>query len=492
MADFLKIHPSDNVVVALRDLQIGETFLGVTLKENIPQGHKFALSEILLGQDILKYKYPIGHAKTKIAVGAWVHTHNVKTNLYGELAYTFEPETVKEMGNPIKKTFLGFERPCGRVGIRNELWIIPTVGCVNQSAKLIAEGINKMYSDKDNFDGAVAIVHPYGCSQLGEDHIRTRFILSRLAKHANAGGVLILGLGCENNTITEFKTELGEYNPEHIRFLIAQEVDDEVEDGISIAKELVEHMTKTERTVCNVDKLVIGLKCGGSDAFSGITANPLVGSVSDLHIASGGATVLTEVPEMFGAEQILMHRAESKVIFTNIVKMINDFKGYYARHNQPVYENPSPGNKAGGITTLEDKSLGCVQKGGTSRVVDVLNYGEQVRKTGLSLLDGPGNDIVACTDLAASGCHVILFTTGRGTPLGTVIPTLKIATNTNLYNKKRNWMDMNAGQLLDGVSMEKLTDELYDLILSTASGRTCKAEDMGYREVAIFKTGVTL
>lgn len=492
MADFLKIHRSDNVAVALRDLKAGETFSGVTLTEDIPQGHKFALSEILSGQDIVKYKYPIGHAKTIITSGAWVHTHNVKTNLSGELTYTFEQEVMAETVLPTKKTFQGFERPCGRVGIRNELWIIPTVGCVNQSAKLIAEQINESYRGKKNFDGAVAIVHPYGCSQLGEDHIRTRFILSRLAKHANAGGVLILGLGCENNTIDEFKVELGEYDPEHIRFLTAQEVEDEVEAGLVIAKELVERMSEAERKTCSVDKLVIGLKCGGSDAFSGITANPLVGAVSDFHIAAGGATVLTEVPEMFGAEQILMHRAESKEIFTDIVKMINDFKGYYARHNQPVYENPSPGNKAGGITTLEDKSLGCVQKGGTSKVVDVLGYGEQVRKTGLTLLDGPGNDIVACTDLAASGCHIVLFTTGRGTPLGTVVPTLKIATSTSLYSKKRNWMDMNAGKLLEGVSMEKLTDELYNLILSTANGAHCKAENMGYREIAIFKTGVTL
>lgn len=493
MADILKIRNIDNVCVALRPLKAGECFLDICLLQDVPTGHKFALENIIAGNDIIKYGNPIGHAKQDIKAGEWVHTHNVQTNLSDQLEYKYEKSaTAPQPDIDQQLTFKGYVRNDGRVGVRNELWIIPTVGCVNQSAKLIADAINAQYKDQANFDGAIALVHPYGCSQLGEDHARTRGILARLADHPNAGGVLIIGLGCENNTIQDFKTELGAYDPNRISFLIAQDVADEVATGIELSAALVDNFSKTERTVCDIDKLVIGLKCGGSDGFSGITANPLVGVVSDLHIAHGGATILTEVPEMFGAEQLLMSRAKNEQVFADIVHLINDFKGYYQQHNQPVYENPSPGNKDGGITTLEDKSLGCVQKGGSSEVVDVLAYGQTVRTTGLSLLSGPGNDGVACTVLAAAGCHIILFTTGRGTPLGTVVPTMKIATNSNLFNHKTNWMDFNAGALLEGKPMDKLAHDLYNNILDVASGKRCKAEIMGHKDLVIFKSGVTV
>lgn len=493
MADVLKIQPHDNVAVALRPLKAGEYLADVSLMQDVPTGHKFALKEIIAGNDIIKYGNPIGHAKVTIQAGEWVHTHNVSTNLSEQLTYSYEKSAIAVMPEINEhKTFLGYMRADGRVGIRNELWVIPTVGCVNQSAKLIAEEINELYKNTPNFDGAIALVHPYGCSQLGEDHARTRNILAKMADHPNAGGVLVLGLGCENNTIAEFKQELGEYDARRIAFLTAQDVADEVESGVELARPLVDSFTKIGRTECGVDKLVIGLKCGGSDGFSGITANPLVGVVSDIHIGAGGATILTEVPEMFGAEQLLMARAKNEQVFEDIVHLINDFKTYYQNHNQPVYENPSPGNKDGGITTLEDKSLGCVQKGGTSEVVDVLAYGQQVRKTGLSLLSGPGNDGVACTVLAAAGCHIILFTTGRGTPLGTVVPTMKIATNSQLFNKKTKWMDFDAGQLLAGKAMDKLAHDLYNNILDVASGKRCKAELMGHKDLVIFKSGVTV
>ena len=492
MADFLKIQSLDNVAVALRTLKAQECLAGVLLLQEVPVGHKFALQDIVAGSDIVKYGNPIGHAKVDIKCGEWVHTHNVATNLSEQLEYTYEKATVPMNKAAEQAVFQGYVRSDGRVGIRNELWIIPTVGCVNQSAKLIADEINKLYKNTPNFDGAVALVHPYGCSQLGEDHARTRRILAKMADHPNAGGVLVLGLGCENNTIADFKKELGNFDEQRIAFLVAQDVADEVESGVEMSKSLVERFIQTSRSACRADKLVIGLKCGGSDGFSGITANPLVGVVSDLHIAQGGATILTEVPEMFGAEQLLMARAKDEKVFEDIVHLINDFKAYYQQHNQPIYENPSPGNKAGGITSLEDKSLGCVQKGGTSEVVDVLAYGEQVRKTGLSLLSGPGNDGVACTVLAAAGCHVILFTTGRGTPLGTVVPTMKIATNSALFNKKNNWMDFDAGQLLEGKTMDKLACDLYNNILDVAGGKRCKAELMGHRDLVIFKSGVTV
>lgn len=491
MAVSLKIQAADNVAVALRDLAVGELVENVIIKEAIATGHKFALQDIAQNTNVLKYGYPIGHATAPITAGSWVHTHNLATNLDKQLAYTYQPQQLENKTLDMV-SFMGYPRANGQVGVRNELWIIPTVGCVNQSARLIAEQINQEYAHLANFDGAVPLIHPYGCSQLGEDHLRTRKILANLAKHPNAGGVLILGLGCENNTIAEFKQELQADQPENLSFLVAQEVEDEISSGLELARQLVAKMLGQQRTACPISKLTIGLKCGGSDAFSGITANPLVGAVSDQHIARGGATILTEVPEMFGAEQLLMARAKDEVIFAKTVDLINNFKAYYEQHQQPIYENPSPGNKAGGISTLEEKSLGCVQKGGRSAVVDVLDYVERVRTTGLSLLNGPGNDIVACTVLASAGCQIILFTTGRGTPLGTVVPTLKIATNSNIFQKKQNWLDFNAGKLLETVNMESLSQELYQDILAVASGKQCKAEKMGYREISIFKTGVTL
>lgn len=491
MADSLKIQAADNVAVALRDLAVGELVENVIIKEAIATGHKFALQDIAQNTNVLKYGYPIGHATAPITAGSWVHTHNLATNLDKQLAYTYQPQQLENKTLDMV-SFMGYPRANGQVGVRNELWIIPTVGCVNQSARLIAEQINQEYAHLANFDGAVPLIHPYGCSQLGEDHLRTRKILANLAKHPNAGGVLVLGLGCENNTIAEFKQELQADQPENLSFLVAQEVEDEISSGLELARQLVAKMLGQQRTACPISKLTIGLKCGGSDAFSGITANPLVGAVSDQHIARGGATILTEVPEMFGAEQLLMARAKDEVIFAKTVDLINNFKAYYEQHQQPIYENPSPGNKAGGISTLEEKSLGCVQKGGRSAVVDVLDYVERVHTTGLSLLNGPGNDIVACTVLASAGCQIILFTTGRGTPLGTVVPTLKIATNSNIFQKKQNWLDFNAGKLLETVNMESLSQELYQDILAVASGKQCKAEKMGYREISIFKTGVTL
>ncbi|MFY9218272.1 MAG: UxaA family hydrolase, partial [Tepidanaerobacteraceae bacterium] len=389
-------------------------------------------------------------------------------------------------------SFIGFLREDGRVGVRNEIWIIPTVGCVNRNVNMIAQIASQKYAGAKNVEGFYAYTHPYGCSQLGQDHLSTQTILANLVKHPNAGGVLVLGLGCENNNIDEFKKVLGEYNPDKVKFLVAQEVEDEIQAGVDLIGELVEYASRFERKDCPISELVVGLKCGGSDAFSGITANPLVGSFSDKLISYGGSTILTEVPEMFGAETILMNRAINREVFEKTVKLINDFKEYFMRYNQPIYENPSPGNKKGGITTLEEKSLGCTQKGGTSDVVDVLNYGDVVKEKGLSLLNGPGNDIVASTVLAAAGCQIILFTTGRGTPLGTAVPTIKISTNSDLYSRKSNWMDFDAGRLLAGESMEKLTEELLDYVIKVASGQKCKAEEMGFREIAIFKDGVTL
>ena len=445
---------------------------------NLENGHKYALIDIKKGENIIKYGNPIGHATADIKRGEHVHTHNVKTNLSGNLEYEYEHKVFDIPYGEDSRTFMGYVRENGDVGIRNEVWIVNTVGCVNKVAERIAAAT-----------GAYHFPHPFGCSQLGDDQAITQKILKGMVNHPNAAGVLVLGLGCENNNIELFRSILGETDERRVRFLVAQEHDDEVAEGIRIVEELKEYAKTFKRTPVSISKLRVGLKCGGSDGYSGITANPLVGRFSDKLIAAGGSCVLTEVPEMFGAEHLLMQRCESREVFDKTVSLINDFKDYYTRHNQVIYENPSPGNKKGGITTLEEKSLGCVQKGGLSPVVDVLDYGDTVRRQGLSLLNGPGNDIVAITNLMAAGCHMILFTTGRGTPVGSAVPTVKISTNHSLAERKSGWIDFDASPTLDGNSLE---DELYEYVIRVAEGEKTKNEIHGYKEISIFKDGVTL
>ena len=495
MKRFLIINPDDNVAVAMEDLPAGDTVEtgGRTLRiaEFIPKGHKFALRPIAEGDDAVKYGYPIGHATAPIEAGAWVHSHNLKTNLGEELKYVYAPKRNPASYPDEGRKFMGYLRPDGRVGIRNELWIIPTVGCVNGQAQAIAERV-KAENDCSCFDDVRVYTHPYGCSQLGDDHLNTRRALAAMVRHPNAAAVLVLGLGCENNQVSELQKEIGRWDADRVKFLVAQEVEDEIGEGARICRALVNAARSDRRTPQPFSKLVVGLKCGGSDGFSGITANPLVGMFSDWLVSQGGSTVLTEVPEMFGAETILMGRAENRTVFDGTVELINDFKRYFKSYDQPVYENPSPGNKKGGITTLEEKSLGCVQKGGKATVVDVLRYTEPVVRQGLNLLQAPGNDLVATSALAMSGCQMVLFTTGRGTPFGSFVPTMKISTSTPLYNFKRGWIDFNAGTLLEDEEPRAALGRLIDKVASTADGELLKHEQAGFKEVAIFKTGVML
>lgn len=455
----LQIHPSDNVAV------VTET------------GHKEALRDIACGENVIKYGFPIGHATEDIKAGERVHVNNLHTNLGEKLTYTYNPQQYAPLGKR-ERTIQAYVRSNGRIGIRNDIWIVNTVGCVNRQAERIAA-----------LTGALAFPHPYGCSQLGEDHGVTQRILRGLVLHPNAGGVLVLGLGCENNNINEFRKLLSGADERRIRFLNAQDCEDEIAEGVRLVQELRAYADTFKREPVSVAQLKVGLKCGGSDGFSGITANPLIGSFSDLLIGAGGSTVLTEVPEMFGAETILMDRCVSREVFDKTVGLINNFKDYFTRHNQVIYENPSPGNKAGGISTLEEKSLGCTQKGGRGPVVDVLDYGDTVTKNGLNLLNGPGNDMVAVTNLTAAGCHMILFSTGRGTPLGAPVPTVKVATNSALAQRKKNWIDYNAGEMLEG---RDLSEDFFEYVCSVAEGRETCNERNGYREIAIFKDGVTL
>ena len=485
----LIINESDNVAVALADIKAGEVHENVTLAEDIAKGHKFAITFIEEGEQIIKYGNPIARATQNISAGEHVHTHNARTNLSENLEYSYNKVST-ELNPVTPRTVKVYRRANGEVGIRNELWIIPTVGCVNGQAKLILETFRNRYGT-NGFDGVFAYTHPYGCSQLGGDHERTKLILQKMVRHPNAGGVLVLGLGCENNTMKTFREGLGEIDEKRIKFLVCQETEDEIEAGVNLLAQIAGEIKKDSREEEDISCLKIGLKCGGSDGLSGITANPLVGRFSDYIVSAGGTTVLSEVPEMFGAEQLLMNRAKDEETFDKVVRLINDFKDYFRRNGQTVYENPSPGNKEGGITTLEDKSLGCTQKSGSGPVEDVVFDDGYITAKGLNLLNGPGNDMCAVTNLGASGCHLVLFTTGRGTPFGGFIPTVKIATNTELAEKKSNWIDFNAGAVLDS-DFDTQLEKLIDLIVAVAGGKLTKNEINNTKEIAIFKTGVTL
>ena len=493
MKSFIQINSLDNVAVALQPLAKGTVVelddIVVTLTEDIQQGHKFALKNLKTGDSIIKYGNSIGHATTDIPAGSWIHTHNLKTGLGELLTYSYNKNTTPL---PERKPlfFQGYRRKDGRAGVRNEIWIIPTVGCVNNVATAIERASQKYITDQ--IDGVCAFPHPYGCSQMGDDQDNTRQILADLVNHPNAGGVLVLGLGCENSNIDELKKFIGDYDSSRVRFLVAQECEDEIIDGIDIVKELITYASTFKREPISASELVIGMKCGGSDGLSGITANPTVGAFSDKLISMGGSTILTEVPEMFGAEVSLMNRCETEELFNQTVSLVNDFKNYFKSHNQTIYENPSPGNKKGGISTLEDKSLGCTQKSGSAPVMGVLSYGEPVKTKGLNLLSAPGNDLVASTALAASGAHIVLFTTGRGTPFASPVPTIKISTNNQLAKKKQNWIDFNCGVMVEDTSLDVLSDNLLDFVLEVASGRKSKSEEAGFHDMAIFKQGVTL
>ena len=496
LATYLKINPADSVVVCLQPKKKGEIITvdgkTVVLNQDTPAGHKVLIKDVQKGENIIKYGYPIGHALENLKAGDWVNENNLKTNLSGTLDYTYIPVGEELSIKKESRTFKGYKRKNGDVGVRTEIWIVPTVGCVNGIAEKLAEKLRNE-TKLEGIDSVYAWHHNYGCSQLSEDHENTRKVLRDICLHPNAGGVLVLSLGCENNQPDDFMAMLGDYDKDRIKLLVTQKVEgDEIEAAMNILRDLYSIAKEDKREDVPVSELRVGLKCGGSDGFSGITANPLVGEFSDWLVAQGGTSVLTEVPEMFGAETILMNRCCTEDLFNQTVSMINNFKEYFLSHGEPVGENPSPGNKAGGISTLEDKALGCTQKCGKAPVSGVMEYGDRLTNKGLNLLSAPGNDLVASTALASCGCHIVLFTTGRGTPFGTFVPTMKIATNPALAKNKPSWVDFSAGQLIEGRTMQELVPEFIDKVLAVASGQLAKNEENGYREISIFKNGVTL
>lgn len=498
---YIKINKADNVAVAIENLNKDDVIIiedvKITVKEDIKAGHKIMLEDCESGMNIIKYSYPIGRLTTGRKKGECVDDRHIKTNLEGLLEYSYTPVdttlNIKKEG----RTFNGYRRKNGDIGIRNEIWVIPTVGCVNGVVNQLVDRLKKETNFKEGRNHGVERItsfpHNYGCSQLSEDHENTKKILRNLVLHPNAGGVLVVGLGCENNQPDVFENMLGDYDHERIKFIVTQKIEgDEIEEGLKILKELYRIADNDRRTEIPLSELKVGLKCGGSDGFSGITANPLLGEFSDYIVSEGGTTVLTEVPEMFGAETILMNRCMNKHLFDKTVKMVNNFKQYFLSHGEPVGENPSPGNKAGGISTLEEKALGCTQKCGMSGVTGVLEYGDRLQVKGLNLLSAPGNDLVASTALAAAGCHIVLFTTGRGTPFGTFVPTMKISTNSQLAHNKPMWIDFNAGTIVENENMKKVLEDFKDKVISIANGEQTWNEKKNYQEIAIFKTGVTL
>lgn len=494
---YIVINPADNVAVALENLSKGDQVNGITLLEDIPAGHKITLKDFSEGDNVIKYGFPTGHLTRPAKAGTKIDDSCIKTNLEGLLEYKYEPAcnaADTDTAACRTATFRGFKRADGNVGVRNQIWVIPTVGCVNGIADTLAARFREEIKGREGtVDAVVSFPHNYGCSQLGDDHNNTRTILADMVHHPNAGGVLVVALGCENNQLSTFRELVGEVDTKRVKFIEMQKVEgDEIEFGLERLREIFEACSKDERVDVPVSELKIGLKCGGSDGLSGITANPLLGVISDWIASCGGTTVLTEVPEMFGAETILMNRCATRELFDKTVSLINDFKSYFMKSGQPVYENPSPGNKAGGISTLEEKSLGCTQKSGKSPVRGVLGYGERISEKGLNLLSAPGNDLVASTALAASGCQMVLFTTGRGTPFGSFVPTMKISTNSRLAALKPTWIDFNAGVLAEDEKMEDVAERFKDYILKVAGGEPVNNEKNGFREIAIFKTGVTL
>lgn len=490
-----RVDARDDVAIALADLAVGETLafdgIRLTLRDAVPKGHKFATAAVAAGQPVHKYGFPIGRATMAIAVGDWVHSHNLETRLAGTLDYAYHPVAPAPRDERAgAATFDGYLRADGRVGTRNEIWVLSTVGCVTRTAQRIAQKADALFAGR--VDGVHAFTHPFGCSQLGDDLDRTERLIASLARHPNAGGVLIVGLGCESLQLKRLLASLGPVDPARIRSFNSQQSHDEIESGLAAVAELVAVAEHDRREAFPLSKLAIGLKCGGSDAFSGITANPLVGRIADRVAGAGGTPILTEIPEVFGAEHLLMERAKDVAVFDGIAGVVNDFKRYFLDHGQPVHENPSPGNIAGGITTLEEKSLGAVQKGGHSTVTQVLRYGERIGDPGLALLEAPGNDAISSTALAAAGATVILFTTGRGTPLGFPVPTLKISSNSALAAMKPGWIDFDAGAVLGDKGMTQVADELMALVLATASGQPARNEINDEREIALWKSGVTL
>lgn len=495
MKSLIKLHPTDDVAIAMRNINAGEILPvdgeDIIVNENLDKGHKVALRDIAKSENVIKYGAPIGFALEDIKKGGWIHTHCVKTTLNDELEYQYQPEFIDQQPATPSPEVSIYRRENGEIGIRNEIWLIPTVGCVNGMISQMVREFKQRHPQLD-IDGIHVFPHQFGCSQLGDDLETTRVLLQNMALHPNAGGALVVGLGCENNQLSAFRDGLGEYDENRIKFLITQQADDEIEEGVALLEQIYAKVSQDKRVPGTLSEVKFGLECGGSDGLSGITANPMLGYFSDYLIAQGGTTVLTEVPEMFGAETLLMSRCKDEATFNKLVSMVNNFKGYYKAHNQPIYENPSPGNKKGGITTLEDKSLGCTQKAGTSQVQAVLHYGERLQVPGLNLLDAPGNDPIATSALGAAGCHIVLFTTGRGTPYGGFVPTLKIATNSELANKKKRWIDFDAGVLINDVSMEQVHGEFVQLLVDIVNGKQTCNEVNDIREVAIWKKGVTL
>lgn len=496
----IKLYPQDTVALATSELKKGQTVTvdgeTITLLDDIPNAHKIALKDFETGEAVRKYDNIIGYASKPIKKGEWIHSHNEVTGLGKSKEYTYDFNPISIFPGESDKTFMGYDRADGGAGIRNHLAIISTVFCANGPLRKLARMAEAKYPATENFDGIIAFDQEFGCSQTGKDLVTTCKIIAGIAKNANFGGVLLVSNGCEMAIPSVLEQYMGDYDKKRIRTLTLQEVEDEFTAGMELIDEIMEEMKDDKRTPININRLHIAMNCGGSDGYSGITANTLLGTLCDTLVKEGAIMNMTEVPEMMGAEHILMNRAADKSIFDDIVKMMYDYDAYFARYGEKAADNPTQGNKAGGLTTLEEKSLGCIQKGGHCAVMEVLEYGERATKNGFVLVSGPGNDLAGVSGQIAAGAVLTIFTTGRGTPCGFAGPTFRLASNTALATRKSNWIDYDAGRLLTAKTpeeVEALNKELYDAIMATVNGQyRTRTEENGYYILGALKDGVTL
>ncbi len=495
----LQLHPTDNVAVARVQVAAGEEIqLGpvvVRVSEPIAAGHKVAIRPIAAGEAILKYGQRIGLAGTHIDVGSWVHVHNVNAARL-ETEYEYCNELIEPSKPAESRTFMGFRRADGKVGTRNYVALISTVNCSATTARYVAMELAKSdLRDFPNVDGVIPLVHKGGCafSFGGEDHQQLNRTLAGFARHPNIAARLILGLGCETAQAGHLQSDHGlmqlggpsasRSNGPLPMVLNIQEVGGvrkTVDRAVGVLRDLLVQANDVRREPIPVSELLVGLECGGSDGASGITANPALGYASDLMVAHGGTAILSEIPEVYGAEQLLTRRSISREVADALLDRIHWWEDYAQRHHASIDNNPSYGNKQGGLTTIFEKSLGAVAKGGTSPLRAVYKYAEPVTERGFVLMDTPGYDPASVTGMVAGGAQVIVFTTGRGSCFGCKpAPTIKVATNTPMFNRMREDMDINAGTILEGATVEDVGREIFEMIIATASGRQTLSEAQG-------------
>jgi len=488
----VRLSPEDNVVIAIDAVAQGVQAAGQTAHERIPRGHKMAVEPIGEGAPVRKFGQIIGFASRGIRPGDWVHEHNVTLHDFAR-DYRFAEDAKNDEVLPpeLAATFEGYVRPGGRTGTRNYIGVLTSVNCSASVAKFIAEEVNRsgLLEDYPQIDGAVAFVHGTGCglAAYGEGFDVLRRTQWGYATHPNLGAALMVGLGCEVFQIDRMKEEYGLVEGDHFQTLTIQATGGTkktVAQGLARIKEMLPVAARAKRETRPASEMVLALQCGGSDGYSGITANPALGAAADELVRHGGTAILSETPEIYGAEHLLTRRAVNRSVGEKLVERIKWWEEYTARNGGEMNNNPSPGNKAGGLTTILEKSLGAAAKGGSTSLRAVYEYAEPVKDRGFVYMDTPGYDPVAATGQVAGGANVMCFTTGRGSAFGCKpTPSIKLATNTDIYTRMIDDMDVNCGDILDGVPVKQKGEEIFRKVLAVASGERTKSEDLGYGDL---------